>query len=239
MITRDLAAHEDKKSMAVGKEIAPDCESPTNYPFDAIIVLGADIQRDSVTGKFIFNNLFDGIDPSNKLLGARSRAIAVAQAFTEKLAPRILITGGRQRDLGGNETTKAELLGEYIAQKLHIPSERLTPIGKIGNTLGNIQDTVDYLSAHPELLSRKHIAVLTNEFHIPRAIEMFNSNCFFSTQGIEVTSLSVEELLSRRSIYHARWVTNLHNNPLIQEAKRREEKGLIDFRNGQYSPTHQ
>lgn len=225
--------------MALGKEITPDCETPVKYPFDVIVVLGADIQKNPVTGKFIFNNLIEEIDPSKKLLGARSRAIAVAQAFNERLAPRFLITGGRQRDLDGKETTKAKVLSEYIEQKLQIPSEFLTPIGKIGNTLGNIKDTVSYLSEHPELLSRKRIAILTNEFHIPRAIEMFGSDQFFEMRDIEITPLSVEELLSRRSIHHARWITSLNNNPIMQEVKRREEKGLKDFKKGEYSSTHQ
>lgn len=222
----------------VGKEAIPVHETPTNYPFDAIVVLGVAIQKDPATGKFIFNNLVEYLDPSIKLLGARSRAIAVIQALEEKLAPFVLITGGKQEDLRGNQTTKAQLLGEYIAQKQHDSSKFLIPIGQTGNTLGNIADTADYLLAHPELLSKRKIAVLTNEFHIPRAMEMFKSNPFFKDSNIEITPLSVEELLSRRSLFHARWVANLQSNPLMQEVREREEQGLRDFREGRYSPTH-
>lgn len=224
--------------MTTGKEVVPPHEVPIDYPFDVIVVLGVSIQKDPATGKFIFNNLVEYLDPSVKLLGARSRAIAVAQALSEKLAPTVLITGGKQEDLAGNQTTRAQLFGEYIVQKQHVPSEFLIPIGKTGNTLGNISDAADYFSEHPEVLFKRKIAVLTNEFHMPRAMEMFESNPFFKDSGIEISPLSVEELLSRRSSFHARWVTSLSDNPLMKEVQEREEQGLKDFRGGRYSPTH-
>lgn len=224
--------------MTVGKEVTHPRETPINYPFDAIVVLGVSIQKDPATGKFIFNNLVEYLDPSVKLLGARSRAIAVVQALSEKLAPTVLITGGKQEDLAGNQTTKAQLFSEYMVQKQHVPSEFLVPIGQTGNTLGNISDAADYFSEHPEVLSKRKIAVLTNEFHIPRAMEMFKANPFFKDSGIEINPLSVEDLLSRRSLFHARWVAGLSDNPLMQEVREREEQGLKDFREGRYSPTH-
>lgn len=210
-------------------------ETLNPYPLDAIVVLGAVIQKD-ISGKFIFTGLIDGLDEKTKALGARSRAIAVDQAFKENLAPLFLITGGRIVDGLGNETSKAELLADYIERRFHIPREKLLPIGTIGNTLGNVEDTVSYLSNNPDILKLKKIGVLSNRFHLPRALEMFSCNEFFSSSAIELFPLAAEDLMTRRFRNYPSWTRGLDFKDWMAKIQADEARGRIALMSGTYSP---
>lgn len=210
-----------------------DHEKPQDYSFDAVIVLGAFMHKNEKTGKWDLPTIIEE-DPG-KVVGGHSRAIAVQQILQEGLTPKFIITGGVQKDEAGG-VSRAETLKELITKKYKVPEDKVVAITTVGNTLGNLDDTVKYFKAHPEIFKLKRVAVLSNEWHLERAMMMFSDNPYFSENGIEVTPIAAEDLLIRRSKHYKKWVIDVNSHPGMEVRKRMEEQGREDYRKGTYKP---
>lgn len=208
-------------------------EAPQEYSFDAVIVLGAFMHKNAKTGKWELPTIIEE-DPG-KVVGGHSRAIAVQQLFNERLAPKFIVTGGVQDD-GADGVSRAETLKQLMTQKYKVPEENVVAVTTVGNTLGNLDDTVKYLKAHPELLKLKKIAILSNEWHLERAMMMFSDNHYFDENNIELTAISSEEILLRRSKHYKKWVEALYASPQMQTRKKMERSGIDAYKKGTYKP---
>lgn len=215
----------------VKTELAP------NYAFDAVIVHGAFMQKDKKTGQYKLPTIIQE-DPG-KVVGGHSRAIAVAQLNSENAAPIFLVGGGVQKDEEGNKTSRAQVLASMITGKYHVPKEKVVNIGGIegrGNTLGNIEDAVEYLTNHPEILKTRKIGFLSNRWQLERALLMFNDNPYFSQNSIELVPIAVEDVLPRRSKHYKRWAEDLESSPEMEHRLEMEKRGIQDFKDGKYKP---
>ncbi len=211
----------------------PEVEKP--YSYDAVIVLGAFMQRDKKTGEWRLPTIIEE-DPG-KVVGGHSRAIAVQQLYTEHASPLFIITGGVQKDEEGNPSaSRAQTLANVITDKYKVPTESLAVVTTVGNTLGNIDDTVKFLQEHKDLLKEKKIAVLSNEWHLERALLMFGENEYFRNSGVELLPIAVEDILQRRSKHYEKWADQLNNSDAMKTRKKMEEKGIKDFKSGKYKP---
>lgn len=211
-------------------EVAGSKERDNSYEFDLIVVLEANAHRSEKTGEWKLSTIVEE-DPG-KIVGGHSRAIAAAQAYKENLSPAFLVTGGIQS--GTNDVSRAQLLVDLMVKKYKVPQERVNVYISRSSTQGNSDATVDFLRNHPELLKKKRIGVITNDWHLPRALAMFKADPFFADNSIELIGLPVEELLEKRSRYYKRWAKQVRETPEMETRRRMEETGLRDFIRGEY-----
>ncbi|OIP57946.1 MAG: hypothetical protein COX79_05745 [Candidatus Levybacteria bacterium CG_4_10_14_0_2_um_filter_36_16] len=208
-------------------------EKPQKYSFDAVIVLGAFMHKNEKTGKWELPTIIEE-DPG-KVVGGHSRAIAVQQMLNEGLTPKFIVTGGVQKD-EADGVSRAETLKELITKKYKVPEDNVVAITTVGNTLGNLDDTVKYFKEHPEILKLKRVAVLSNELHLKRAMMMFSDNAYFRENDIEITPIAAEDLLIRRSKHYKKWTEDVNSHPGMEVRKRMEKQGREDYRKGTYNP---
>ena len=206
----------------------------TKYSFDAIVVLGAFMQKDKKTGQWRLPTIIEE-DPG-KVVGGHSRAIAAKQADLENLSPLFLVTGGQQADETGRKTSRAQVLADLMTDKYKIPKEKVKVIGTIGNTMGNAEDTVNYLKAHPEVIKTKRLAILSNAWHLPRVKLIFVQNPYFAELGIELIPLTAEELLKRRSKHYRHWAKKLEATSEMAHRQQMEKQGIKALTSGKYKP---
>ena len=202
------------------------------YQFDAIVVLGANMKKDKKTGNWLLPAIIKE-DPGKAVLGF-TRPIAAKQAFKENLSPLFLVTGGWQDDEAGLKTSRAKVLADLMIEKYKIPKEKIKVIGTIGNTLGNVADTVSYLIDHPKIIKSRRIAILTNNWQIPRAKLFFEKQPYFQKERIELVPLSAEKLLIRYSKRYLSWVKKIYSSSEMTHRLKMERKGIEDFRSGRY-----
>ena len=211
------------------KEVQLTPEKETDYPYDLIVVLGANAKKDR-RGSWKLPTILEE-DPG-KIVAGHSRAIACVEAYKENLAPIFLITGGLQEN--GEIVSRAELMADLIVNKYKVPREKVEVINSEPNTLGNVEAAVSFLRNHPEIIKRRRIGILTNDWHLPRAKEMFESNPYFIENSIEVVPFPVEELLEVRSGHYTKWIQRVRERPEMRERMRLEKNGLVDLKAGRY-----
>ena len=114
----------------------------------------------------------------------------------------------------------------------------MLPIGEVGNTMGNAEDAARFFSENPDRLNKHKVGILTNEFHMPRAIIMFQNHPFFASRHIQIVPVIAEDLISHRSPHHAKWVDQLRSNPRMEDVLIKEVRGIKDFVKGNYASTH-
>lgn len=228
-------AHDDQvDSMPVTPEVFDKSSSPEtfcNYPLDAVIVLGAFMKKSSQGWKI---PTYIEEDPG-KIVGGHSRAIAVRQLFDERYAPRFIVTGGVQRDTD-KDASRADILANLITQKYGVPDDQVVPITTVGNTLGNLHDTVSYLERNKAVLKKRKIGILSNDWHLPRAGIFFQDHPYFTNNAIELVELSVEDILMRRSKRYKGWVEKVRNSDAMKIRIELEAQGIEDYFAGRYKP---
>ena len=205
-----------------------------SYSFDAIVILGANMKKDKKTGRWVLPAVVKE-DPGKAVLGF-ARPIAAKQAFKENLAPMFLVTGGWQFDETGQKTSRAQVLADIMVDKYKIPRRVVKVIGTVGNTLGNVEDTVRYLQVHPKPIKTKRLAILSNDWQLPRAKLFFEAHPYFRKQNIKIEALSVEELLVRSSKSYEDWIKKIYSSPEMIHRLKMEKKGIEDFKLGKYKP---
>lgn len=144
--------------------------SDPNHPFDAIVVPGAGVDL-APDGSHIPTD--DG----------QTRLKATAVAFSKGVAPRIILLDGK----GNLGTSEAYLRGLIGGSK--IPNGAILVEGNSTNTATNMEELRKIVDEHQV----KRVAMVTNNYHVPRAVLLSCAN------GIPTSPLPAEDLLTEES----------------------------------------
>lgn len=209
-------------------------EPEIQYPYDALVVLGASMRWDDKRNRWYFPTIIE--EARGKLSEGKARAIGAGMAFERHLAPLILVTGGIERDKG-HEGSRSHELAKLIVSRYHVPEDAVRAIGQRGNTEGNGLDVTDFLTEHPEYIKRNRLGVLTNYWHLPRALTILSDNEFFKERGIELVPVEPEIMMIENK-YYRKWVDAIDRSPEMDLALWWENKGMADYKAKDYKPTH-
>ncbi|HEX4103913.1 MAG TPA: YdcF family protein [Candidatus Paceibacterota bacterium] len=159
-------------------------------------------------------------------LESKMRAIGALELFEKGKVKKIIISGsGHQKDLP-TDTSIAEVMKHYLLTH-GIPENAILTEGTSVNTSEGIENVLALLDQE----DIKKILLETNEYHLPRARQLFEN--ILKKHGLEIEladSVSAEELLKERSphyeklVSHFEWPASLKNAP--QETL---QKGLREF----------
>ena len=111
-------------------------------------------------------------------------------------------------------------------------------MGKIGasHTAGNIENLIQYLEDHPEVLKTKRIGILSPRFQKERVALMFEENPYFKDCGIKLEWLIVEDILEDRDPRYKKWADALYATPEAEINRQMEQKGIENLHSGKYKP---
>jgi len=185
------------------------------YLFDAIIVLGAKVAKKT------HNEHIAGIEPG---LNYKMRLIAATEAYEQKLAPIIVLTGGNTSSNDSADfPTQARVGKEFLERKYRENDENFNKIPPEAIILEDeSKDTASNLTNLLQLIKDKNwhqVAILTNDFHLKRAEEIAHNF------GLEVKGLSAEDMLVARDPRFAN-VVNKYNDSLQMKITQTKEKAL-------------
>lgn len=195
-----------------------------------IVVLGATMKKNLKTNRWEFPVVIKS-DPA-KIVGGEIRALATRQLVDRGFRGDFAITGGYQVDEMGKEESKALHFASLMVERYRIPSDRIDVIGKKGhgNTLGNVVDAVDNLQKYPNI---REIGILSNWWHLERAILMFYSNPYIH-DNINVIPINADDVVSAISASHAEFVASYNRLPQMQTRLKMEKCGIKAFIEGRY-----
>ncbi len=128
---------------------------------DYIIVLGAQVK-----GRRITKSLRRRLEAAEKYLRENPSTVAI-------------VSGGKGR---GEEITEAEAMASFLSNR-GIPAERIFKEDKSTNTEENIRFSKEYI-----IKEEVRVAVVTNSFHIFRALRLAKKQGFKDIQGISAPS---------------------------------------------------
>ncbi len=209
-------------------------ENESEPKYDALLVLGACMEWDAEKKEWTFPTWVPEEIYKPELVMGKARAIATSAI--EDQAEVILVTGGPQNNPETNEiASRAVELGRLI-NEYGVPSEKIVPMGKGGNTLKNAEDTAAYLKEHPQIIKNKRIGVLSPRSQHERPKEMFEMDPYFKKNGIEVDWIIVDDILEGRNPRYEKWTEALYKNPKYAKVLKSEQQGLKDLQSGTYKP---
>jgi hypothetical protein len=203
------------------------------YKYDAIVVLGAMMEWNKKTNSWEFPTIIDRYP--GKLVEGKARAIATREI--QDLASTILVTGGSDiNPETGQTNSRAVELSRLITERYKVPKGKVVPIGTQtkGDTQGNVDNVIEYLKRHPDLLTRKKIAILSPRFQKERAEIMFNQNPYFNQNQIDIEWLIVEDILGIRHPLYKKWEKKVYNTEAASINRQMEQKGIADLKAGEY-----
>ena len=157
---------------------------------DAVVVLGEWFEMNK-EGKAV---------PS---LESKMRAIGALELFERGKAKKIIISGSGHRKGYSTETTVAEVMKTYLLSR-GIPESAIVTEGTSVNTAEGLENVLDILEHHDV----KKILLETNEYHLPRAQQLFQN--ILEKHGLRIDSVdpvSAEELLQERSPHYEKLVS--------------------------------
>jgi len=203
--------------------------------FDALLVLGAVMEWNDKRSRWEFPSIIQHY--AGKLVIGKARALATREVQDE--APIILVTGGSDKNprTGEIESRSVEL-SKLMTERYKIPKEKITSMGKIGasHTAGNIENLIQYLEDHPEVLKTKRIGILSPRFQKERVALMFEENPYFKDCGIKLEWLIVEDILEDRDPRYKKWADALYATPEAEINRQMEQKGIENLHSGKYKP---
>jgi uncharacterized SAM-binding protein YcdF (DUF218 family) len=115
--------------------------------FDAIIVLGAGIDREGIPGPVLLSRITEGV-----------------REYERGMAPHIIVTGGEQRG-----RIQAEIMARLV-QAQGVPSSAVVVEPRAENTIQNACYSARIMKQH----GWKSAEVVTSASHLPRAGMIFN-----------------------------------------------------------------
>lgn len=105
-------------------------------------------------------------------LDAHIRITAAAELFHLGVAERILVSGGKMH--GPANPSLAEILDEELRRKYEVPKEKILVEERSVDTTENAEFCADILNNK----GLESIALVTNEYHMPRAMTAFRMHGF-------------------------------------------------------------
>ncbi len=180
---------------------------------DAVVVLGEWFEINQ-NGKAV---------PS---LESKMRAIGALELFEKGKAKRIIISGSGHRKGVLAETTVADVMKEYLVSR-GIPENAIITEGASMNTAEGLENILNLLDKE----DIKRILLETNEYHLPRARQLFEN--ILKKHGLDIDladSVSAEELLKERSPHYDKLVSQFEFPSSLKNApKETLQKGLREF----------
>lgn len=180
---------------------------------DAVVVLGEWFEMNK-DGKAV---------PSLK---SKMRAIGALELFEKGKAKKIIISGSGHRKGVSTEATVADVMKEYLVSR-GIPENAIVTEGTSMNTAEGLENVFDLL----EKEDIKKILLETNEYHLPRARQLFEN--ILEKRGLKIDltdSFSAEALLKERSHHYEKLVSHFEFPDSLKNApKEALQKGLREF----------
>ena len=164
--------YEEDKGLESALEKIPDA--------DAVVVLGEWFEMNK-DGKVV---------PS---LESKMRAIGALELFEKGKVKKIIISGSGHRKGASTETTVAEVMKEYLLSR-GIPETAIVTEGTSMNTAEGLENVLNLLDEE----DIKKILLETNEYHLPRARQLFENILKKHGLDIDLTdAVSTEENTQR------------------------------------------
>jgi uncharacterized SAM-binding protein YcdF (DUF218 family) len=182
----------------------PEALRPT--PFDAVIVLGCGVEE--------YNDNVDlGLD-------ATWRTIAAAHMYQQGLAYNLVFTGGRTA--GSHLPSEAQAMSMYLDRNF---TEEEGKMGRIPQTAVYLEeyatDTSTNLINVKKLIEEnnwQHVAILTNEYHLPRATKLATN------LGLNLKPISAEKMLIEWDQRFQRMANDYYTSADMQQIQKTEQK---------------
>jgi len=155
--------------------------------YTAVIVLAPDIiKRYNGKNEYLKDNISFKYDIDNDPYEFRFRA--VERLYKDKYVKKFILVGGfvekkewnqekqkcekKEIEIGGNKIPKALVMKDRLEKEYNIKSEHLEVIESASDTKGNAIKIVEYLSTKNNSYL-ENVGLLTNFYHLPRAIRIF------------------------------------------------------------------
>lgn len=168
---------------------------------DFIVVLGTLIYKKK-------GQLFLDYEDPYSFYSTTTRMNAIDKLQEENPTMLFLLTGGDH-----NGINRSELLKEFLTEVIEVDGANLIPIGRVPNTFGNSSDVINYLTKNK--IKAKKFGLLTNQFHMERALTMFKARRYFIDNKIEIVPIIAEDIIFRDIVTQ-------------------EKQGTDDFKRGAY-----
>lgn len=165
-------------------------------------------------------------------LGDRLRVDAAAVLAQQYLDAFLVASGGKGqlRDNPSAPTIASVLKGELVA--LGVSEERILEESNSNNTYQQLLELVQLRKAH----GWQQVDVLTNTWHIPRAVAFLETAKELSTLVDEnIRVVSAEEILVAHD--REKWeaaIQTAYSDVAMEERYAREEQGIMAIKNGTY-----
>lgn len=159
-------------------------------------------------------------------LESKMRAIGALELFEKGKAKKIIISGSGRRKGVSAETTVADVMKEYLVSR-GIPENAIVTEGTSMNTAEGLENVLALLDKE----DIKKILLETNEYHLPRARQLFEN--ILKKHGLDIDladSISAEELLKERSPHYDKLASHFEFPDSLKNApKEALQKGLREF----------
>jgi len=166
-----------------GNGIENESNPEKNGIFKAVIILGAGTRPD-LEGN-ITHLSFD----------SKLRVLAGGTIASQGKAESIILTGGRTA--GKDNPSEAEVMKVYLLKKFpELANFPITDLESSYDTRGNAKEVAEMLGDNIE----GNILLITNGYHMLRAKRDFNK------EGLKVSEISAESIVSQRSEHHERLI---------------------------------
>jgi len=205
------------------------------YPYDALLVLGAVMEWDKFRNIWDFPPIIERY--TGKLVMGKVRAFAAS--LLSESAPVVLVTGGSDvHPETGKRVSRSIELTKLMTGVYQIPKDKVVPMGtaEASHTLGNAENLIQYIEGHPETLKQKRIAILSPRFQVERAKMMFETNPYFQEHGIVVEWLIAEDEIEKRFPEMKEYFDWIYSTPEAEVNRQMERKGIEDLKGGGYKP---
>ena len=185
--------------------------------FDQVIILCPNTSYDQ--------GAFEKYGPDGAYIGGQIRMQAAVDLYNspEITIRAFIVVGGGVDAEPARRWAKTNNMRQFLMQN-GIPAGLITCVSSGADTLGNLRAI--WVTCH-ELLAGKTIGLLTNDYHLPRAMLMAHDSQF-DWAGARFFPLPAEAHSSSASgLPHPQ-------DPGLQERLRRELQGRLDWQHGVY-----
>jgi len=186
--------------------------------FDFVIVLCPNVSYE--LGEF------EECDTDGVYIGGPIRmqaAIDLYQNLGGTVQHYIVVGGGLDAE-PTNRWKKTDNMQRFLRQK-GIPKHKLSSVASGADTLGNLRAI---WVTHHHLFKNKTVGILSNSYHLPRAMRIVNDPQF-EWNNTHFFALQAEELATTED------VTRTEKDPSFAERLKREKQGMLDWYNGTYT----
>lgn len=198
--------------------------------YSAIIILAPGITKTD-NGKFTFKN--GDVNFRYEIEGDPNefRFKAVEKFYIDDRAIEFILVGGTVKNM--DSVRKADVMKDILESKYKIPPNLLNPIKSASNTEGNAMAVKRYLSEKNEIYI-SNIGLLTNFYHLPRAIRLFIDVAHLRLIPICAESIVYDdEFDNMRHFYHHEGFSRILNDSKDHDS---EIKGMLAQELGSYTP---